>query len=126
MNYPLPVPTRSRASYWCFGLALVLLAWALQVYALWSRNYVPLVDLPNHMARHHLEYVKLSGGDLPPFYEVEYRVLPNLGGDLMVPLLMTVLEPATACKLFLTLSVLLYWLGPALFILQHGGYRPPA
>jgi hypothetical protein len=36
------------------------------------------------------------------------------------------LPPLTACKVFLTLSAFLFWAGPALFILRHGQWRPPA
>src|SRR5208282_342777 len=107
-----------------YALLLVLLAWCLEAYALWSRPYVPLVDLPNHMARHYLEHLKLSGQPLPDGYEVAYDVLPNLGGDLVVPALMSVFDVPTAAKVFLTLSVFLYWLGPALFILSCGRFQP--
>ena len=37
------------------------------------------------MARHYLEARWLSGQELPPFYDIDYRILPNLGGDLTVP-----------------------------------------
>jgi hypothetical protein len=50
-------------------------------------------------------------------------LLPNLGADLVVPLLMGVFEPVLAAKIFLCLSAVLYWVGPALFIWQYGGYR---
>src|SRR5262249_25295605 len=45
----------SPKSAWRYALALVLLAWSVQLYAIWSRTYPPLVDYPNHMARHYLE-----------------------------------------------------------------------
>ena len=49
------------AAAWRYSVAFVALAWTLEVYAIWSRTYVPLVDLPNHMARHYLEARWLSG-----------------------------------------------------------------
>jgi len=111
---------------WRLALLLVLFGWSLQVYCIWSRRYVPLMDLPNHMARHYLESLKLAGRELPPFYEIEYRVMPNLGADLVIPLLMQIWSPLTAGKVFLTLCAFLYWLGPALFIWQQGCYQPQA
>jgi hypothetical protein len=91
------------------------------VYALWAPAYVPLLDLPNHMARHYLEYRSLTGQQLPPGYTLQYQVLPNLGADLTLPLLLCIMPPVTACKLFLTLAVFLFWLGPALFVMQEAG-----
>ena len=114
---PDALPNRFRLAV-CI---LTVLALALPFYAIWSRTYVPLHDLPNHMARHYLEYLKLSGGKLPPSYEIEWRVLPNLGSDCLVPPLFLFFEPLTVCKIFLTACVLLYWLGPSLFIWQQGG-----
>src|SRR5262245_14945578 len=79
----LPISKR----FWACALILVAVSWALQGYAIWSSQYLPLVDLPNHMARHYLEAVKLSGGDIGPYYDLELRLLPNLGADLILPFL---------------------------------------
>jgi hypothetical protein len=107
-------------------MALVLATWLAQAWVIWSPVYPPLVDLPDHMARHYLESRALAGHELPAGYAIVYRVLPNLGGDLVIPPLLCVLDPLPAAKVFLTLSVWLYWLGPALFILRLGDYRPAA
>lgn len=109
---------------WRWSLLLAALALLLQLAVISSVAFPPQHDTPNHMARHFLEARHLFGGDMPPFYEIRYRLLPNLGADLVVPLLMGVLEPILAAKVFLCLSVVLYWVGPALFIWQYGGYRP--
>ena len=111
---------------WWVAFALVALTWGLELYALWAHPYAPLLDLPNHVARHYLESVWLRGGELPPFYAVEWRPLPNLGADFVIPVLMLVFRPEIACKLFLTLSVLLYWLGPAVFLMECLGRKPQA
>jgi hypothetical protein len=111
---------------WRWGLALVGLAFLFQFIVILSVHFPPQHDTPNHMARHFLEERYLFGGSLPPFYEIHYRVLPNLGADLVVPLLLRLFEPVTACKIFLCLAAMLYWFGPALFIWQHGDYRPSA
>jgi len=105
----------------CF--ILVGLAFALQLAVIWSVTFPPQHDTPGHMARHFLQALHLFGGELPPFYEVSYRLLPNLGGDLVLPPLMAALDPVLAAKIFLSLAVVLYWVGPALFIWQYGGYK---
>lgn len=122
LGAPLLVTEKS----WLAPAAVVLLGWYMQIVAIWSQEYPPLVDLPNHMARHYLEARQLAGQEVPAPYVIHYRILPNLGADLVLPLLMQVLPPLPACKLFLTLSVLLYWLGPALFIFQQAGRTPAA
>jgi hypothetical protein len=111
---------------WRWGLTLAGLAFLLQFIVIWSVHYPPQVDIPNHMARHYLESRYLFGEELPPYYEIDYRVLPNLGADLVVPFLLRFLEPLAACKLFLSLAAMLYWLGPAWFIWQQGEYQPSA
>ena len=115
-----------RSPIWRWATALVLATWLGQAYVIWSPVYPPLVDLPDHMARHYLEARAMAGHELPAHYAIVYRVVPNLGGDLLVPLLLCVLDPLPAAKVFLTLSVWLYWLGPALFILRLGRYQPAA
>lgn len=129
----IPCPAQPTAAQpgavgltWRIALALVALTWGLELYAIWSHPYAPLIDLPNHMARHYLESVQLRGGDLPPFYAIQWRPVPNLGADFVTPVLMLFLSPAVACKVFLTLSVLLYWIGPAAFLMQCLGRKPQA
>ena len=119
----LETTVRFGKRFWLAVAALTVLALALPLYAIWSHTYVPAADFSNHMAVHYLEYLKLTGRELPPFYAIEYRVTPNLGGDLLVPLFLCFLAPLAACKAFLTFAVFLYWLGPSLFIWQQGGRR---
>ena len=115
-------PSDKSIRRWC--LVLAGLAFALQLAVILSVAFPPQHDTPNHMARHFLEARHLIGGDMPPFYEIQYKLLPNLGADLVVPILMGFFEPVSAAKIFLCLSVVLYWIGPALFIWQYGGYGP--
>lgn len=104
--------------------AVVALGLLLPIALVWSVDFPPQFDAPNHLARHFLEFLSLRGEPLPQGYEVDYRILPNLGGDIVVPLLLCVFEPATAWKLFDSLALLVFWLGPALFLLQQAGPRP--
>lgn len=108
---------RVPAILW-FALPIVL-AWLMQLYAIWQPPYVPLVDLPNHMARFYLESLALVREPLPQGYEIDYRIVPNLGADLVMPLLMQAFDASAACKLFLSGSALMYWLGPAIFLSQY-------
>lgn len=113
---------KRRDTGWAWpGVGLVL-----PLLVVWSVQYPPQIDTLNHLARHYLESLALRGEPLPPGYAIDYRILPNLGGDLVIPLLMQVWEPVTAMKVFLSLAVVLFWLGAALFILEVGGYRRPA
>ena len=104
----------------------VALGLGLQIATIVIQPFVPLVDLPNHLARHALEADWLAGRALPEFYDVDYRVVPNLGGDLVIPLCMLVFDAHTAAKLFLVLAVVLYWLGPTLYILRTTHQRTAA
>jgi GNAT superfamily N-acetyltransferase len=122
---PLPWPS-AAARRWLACLALIGLGLSVPLLLVWSVQFPPQVDAPNHLARHYLESLHLRGEPLPPGYEIAYRVLPNLAADMLLPPLMWVLEPLAAWKVFLSFSLVLYWFGPALFILEQGEYRPPA
>ena len=60
------------------GVALL----ALFSVPIFSTVLPPLFDYPNHLARF---WLLLTGGNA--FYEVRWAPLPNLAGDLIVPLL---------------------------------------
>ncbi len=106
---------------------LVWMALAAQVALIWWHPHQPLVDWPNHMARHFLEYKALLGETLEG-YRVKLTPTPNLGSDLVVPWLLLVVCPEWASATFLTLAVLAYWSGTVAFIRSAFGAaaRPPA
>jgi hypothetical protein len=87
---------------------------------LWAWPYPPILDWPNHMARHYLEARALGGTSLPSGYEVSYSLIPNLGADLIVPVLLQMFPLTVASRLFLTFNVLVCWLGFALFVGRQG------
>src|SRR5688572_17024482 len=93
------------------AMHVVLIGWFPQT---------PLVDWPNHMARHFFEYKALLGEQYPD-YRVVPHLTPNLGSDLVVPLLMFVVPPYLAGQIFLILSVLGYWFGARRFIRTASG-----
>lgn len=102
------------------------LAFFCQLSIIFGVTYPPLIDLPNHMARHVLEYNWLHSTLSSPFYEIHYQILPNLGGDIIVPVLLMFLMPLTAVKVFLVFCNLMFWFGGSFYILQSNHYRSSA
>jgi hypothetical protein len=101
-------------------VALLILGLLLPISVVWSVRFPGQHDSYNHLARHYLELLHFEGQPLPPGMAIEYRLVPNLGGDLAIPPLIWLFGPLPALKVFLTLSIVLHWLGPAIFILQTG------
>lgn len=85
---------------------------------IWRWSFIPLLDWPNHMARHHIEMLALTGRELPPGYRVEWLLSANLGSDLIVPWLLMWLDPFTASKVFLSLCVAVFVGGCCWFIAE--------
>src|SRR5437763_7248111 len=77
---------------------------------LFSTVLPPLFDYPNHLARFA---VLAAGGN--EFYEVRWAPLPNLAGDIIVPLLARAMPVAIAGKLFLVMIFALI-LGGAMWL----------
>jgi hypothetical protein len=92
-----------------FLLALVVLA--LLAVPIWLYPYVPLADYPNHLARMEI----LTFYDRSPYLQAIYihdpRLLPDLGMDLVVPILRRYFSLAVSGKLFLTALLVLYCTG---------------
>jgi hypothetical protein len=127
-NVPLAPVARSddRGRHMVAGILVVVLGLLLPIAVVWSVQFPGQYDSYNHLARHYLELLQLQGRPLPPGIIVKYKILPNLGGDLVIPPLIWVLGALPALKMFLTLSILLYWIGPTVFILQTGRYSVAA
>src|SRR5579862_9421710 len=62
---------------------------------LFSTVLPPLLDYPNHLARF---WLLATGGDI--YYAVQWAPLPNLAGDIVVPLLARAMPLALAGRLF--------------------------
>jgi hypothetical protein len=101
--------------------SIVALAGALNALVVWMPRYLPLVDLPNHMARHCLESKWLQDAMVGDGYRVDYRLLPNLGGDLVIPLLLRACSAQVASKIFVLAALMLYWVGAAVYIRRVAG-----
>ena len=85
----------------------------------------PLTDYLNHLAR--MDVMARLGSDpvLEGIYQVEWKAIPNLAMDVLVPPLVPLLGAETAGKLFIALTLALMALGAAvLHRVLHG--RPSA
>src|SRR5438270_9776088 len=71
----------------------------------------PLLDYPNHLARMHIEAAYRDSPLLRQFYALDWRPIPNLAMDLVVPPLARIMPLAWAGKAFLL----------AIFLLMAGG-----
>jgi hypothetical protein len=85
--------------------------------ALWPalhEKLLPVSDYINHLARCHI--IAIGGNDplLAQFYAVDWRLVPNLAMDLIVPPLAHVVDIYTAGKIFLALTLLVLLIGPHL------------
>ena len=98
---------------------MIALGIAAHLALIWAWPYPPLLDWPNHMARHYLEARAMVGASLPSGYDIKYSLMPNLGADLIVPLLLQIFPLTVASRLFLTFNVLVCWLGFALFVARQ-------
>jgi hypothetical protein len=108
-----------QAQYGRFVLPLLL--FACLAAPIWLFQYVPLVDYPSHLARMEI----LSFYDRSPYFQEVYlrdnRLLPNLGMDLVVPLLRRFLPLELSGRIFLTSLLTLYCVGTvALAAVLHG------
>jgi hypothetical protein len=102
--------TLTAARFWA-AFAFLFLVAALPVL---RAELPPLFDYPNHLARMDL-LLRLPGSQaLQRYYELRWRVIPNLGMDLVVPTLARALPLAWAGKAFVLASFALIAAGAAL------------
>jgi hypothetical protein len=100
----------SPALFWTLFAALFLMA-ALPVLRV---ELPPLFDYPNHLARMDL-LVRQPGSEiLQRYYELRWRIIPNLGMDLVVPALARLLPMTWAGKAFVLATFALIAAGAAL------------
>ncbi|WP_147125100.1 hypothetical protein [Shimia ponticola] len=74
----------SDASWVALGVAVIL---CLLLYPLLGAQYLPLTDLPNHMARHTIMADVAAGGPLTEYYTTQFVLVPNSAADLLWRLL---------------------------------------
>jgi len=98
--------TSTRGPNWPLFASLV--ACALLAAPLWRVASPPMPDYPAHLADFYL-----IGGGASHYYRISWAFLPNLAGEAIVPPLAKLVDLETATKIFLTITVWLWVLGPA-------------
>lgn len=103
---------RDLSRHWP-AATLVLLAIILAL-PLWCVQCPSMPDFPAHLAGFYL----LAGGaetkPLSDIYAIQWQFLPNLGSDLLVPLLARLMPLEAAAKLFLSLALIMWVTGAGL------------
>jgi hypothetical protein len=96
-------PPRRPALVFSGGQIAVLLFLMLLVASIpiWTNPLPPLADYINHLARMHVIASIDKDPDLARFYEIEWRAIPNLMMDLIVPPLARVVTVYHAGQIYL-------------------------
>lgn len=110
---PMSRPAADRSSWPLLLAAHAVLLTAVLV-PLFSVETPPLADYPNHLARMHIMSAIERVSWLDSIYAVEWKALPNLAMDLLVPPLAGLLGADLACRLFLAACFALLAAGTAL------------
>src|SRR6185312_6774195 len=92
----------------------IMLAAILTAFPLWCVTSPAMPDYPAHLATYYLLATGAKAQAVAQFYRIEWAFIPNLAGEILVPLLakLTALEVAT--KLFITAGIVMWVVGPAL------------
>src|SRR5207249_7882872 len=103
-------PRREGSVGSCVSKRVRVALWALCVIVtlsplLWVR-IPPLVDYPNHLARMWILVHRTEIHELAANYAIHWRILPELGMDLVVSALAWVLPVAEAGRVFVALTML--------------------
>jgi hypothetical protein len=101
----------SRFSWETAAIVLVALVLALP---LWCVNAPPMPDYPAHLASYYLIATGAQASAVANFYSIQWAFIPNLAGEIVVPLLSHVAGLEIAAKLFITAGVAMWVIGPAL------------
>ena len=75
-------------------------------------EHAPLIDWPNHLARHHLVLATPASEVLQQLYAVDWHWIPNLGVDLAVLPLQPWIGASAATRAVLVLSIMGWVVAP--------------
>jgi hypothetical protein len=98
--------TRTRGPIW--PLLAIIAACVILAAPLWCVVSPAMPDYPAHLANFYL----IAGG-ASHYYHVEWAFLPNLASEVIVPAIAKFMPLETATKVFLTITVILWVVGPA-------------
>lgn len=73
------LPGRLKSVLPLLGFVLVT---GLTLWPILSHLYLPLADLPNHVARHHI-LTEAAAGPLTAYYEARFAIVPNAAADFL-------------------------------------------
>jgi hypothetical protein len=90
---------------------LDILIGLLAVSPLFLTAHIPLVDLPNHLARQHVLKEIAGSSALQTFYTIKLALVPNLALEIFVGLAGLVMPIDWAMRLFCIVTILLLYLG---------------
>jgi hypothetical protein len=94
-------PSHGSAIDWIVGILFVVALLPLGLV-----DIIPMIDYPNHLARMHL-LAAAGTPDANPFYDITWKLYPNLAADLLVPQFARLMSVETALKLFFGFSQVL-------------------
>jgi hypothetical protein len=97
-----------------WGAVAVTLAVVLSVLPLWCVSAPAMPDYPAHLASYHLIATGARAPAVARFYHIEWAFIPNLAGEVLVPLLSKAMALETATKIFITAGVSMWVIGPAM------------
>lgn len=101
------VKTREERTYYLIFSFLLL----LQLCPIWFTPYPAMHDYPNHLARAQILHDYSANESYQATYERNWRLIPNLAMDLIVPTLMRTFHIEIASRIFLSLIVTLFAIG---------------
>lgn len=111
-NPAYPAVRKSREASVVLAGGLVLLV------PLLVTPFLPIIDLYSHVARYVILDRLPSDPFLSAFYQPNWALLPNIGGDLIGLALLQVFDALTTAKLIVA-SILLLQYGGVLFLHRH-------
>ncbi|MEM9902474.1 MAG: hypothetical protein AAF865_14090 [Pseudomonadota bacterium] len=93
---------KSYAEPWIVVLALAaILGLNLQ---LWAHDTPPLVDWPNHLARHILQCAAVGASEIGRYYAYALELVPNLASELIHTLPLACADPGLTQKVLIQVS----------------------
>ena len=84
-------------------------------------SYLPLTDLPNHLARQHILSDWATSSTLQQYYNYQWQLVPNLGIDLFVLAARTIIPIDLAVRAFCILALAAIFWGTGLINRSYAG-----
>jgi|HubBroStandDraft_2_1064218.scaffolds.fasta_scaffold12503_3 hypothetical protein len=89
--------------------AAIIVAALFFIAPLWCVSSPAMPDFPAHLASY---YLIGAGNGASPFYSLEWAFIPNLAAEIGVPFLAHFMALDAAARLFLSLGVAMWVIGP--------------